>query len=83
MNFFKSFLASILGTVVAFIFIGLLLMMSVAGIATAISSEDSISVDISENSLLELDLDIPMFDHVGAPQDIEQALGLGEDVLKY
>ena len=83
MNFFKSFLASILGTVVAFIFIGLLLMMSVAGIATAISSEDSISVDISENSLLELDLDIPMFDNVGATQDIEQALGLGEDVLKY
>lgn len=83
MNFFKSFLASVLGTVVAFIFIGLLLMMSIAGIATAISSEDSISVDISENSLLELDLDIPMFDNVGATQDIEQALGLGEDVLKY
>ncbi len=83
MNFFKSFLASVLGTVVAFIFIGLLLMMSIAGIATAISSEDSISVDISENSLLELDLDMPMFDNVGATQDIEQALGLGEDVLKY
>ena len=83
MNFFKSFLASVLGTVVALIFVGLLLIMSVAGIATAVASEEAISVDVSENSLLELDLDRPMFDNVGATQDFEEALGLGEDVLKF
>ena len=83
MNFFKSFLASVLGTVVAFIFIGLLFVMSIAGIATAVSSEDALQVDIRENSLLELDLDLPMYDNVGATQDIELALGLGEEVLKY
>ena len=77
MNFFKSFLASVLGTVVAFIFIGLLFVMSIAGIATAVSSEDALQVDIRENSLLELDLDLPMYDNVGATQDIELALGLG------
>ena len=83
MNFFKSFLASVLGTVVALIFVGLLLIMSVAGIATAVASEEAIAVDVSENSLLELDLDRPMFDNVGATQDFEEALGLGEDVLKF
>ena len=83
MNFFKNFLASVLGTVVAFIFIGLLLVMSIAGIATAVSSSESIPVEISDNSLLELDLDHPMFDNVGATQDFEEALGLGDDVLKF
>ena len=83
MNFFKSFLASVLGTVVAFIFIGLLLVMSIAGIATAVSSSESVPVEISDNSLLELDLDHPMFDNVGATQDFEEALGLGDEVLKF
>ena len=83
MNFFKSFLASVLGTVVAFIFIGLILMMSIAGIATAVSSSESVPIEISDNSILELDLDRPMFDNVGATQDFEEALGLGDDVLKF
>ena len=83
MNFFKSFLASVLGTVVAFIFMGLLLTMSIAGIATAVSSSESVPIEISDNSILELDLDRPMFDNVGATQDFEEALGLGEDVLKF
>ena len=76
-------LASVLGTVVAFIFIGLILMMSIAGIATAVSSSESVPIEISENSILELDLDRPMFDNVGATQDFEEALGLGDDVLKF
>ena len=83
MNFFKSFLASVLGTVVAFIFMGLLLTMSIAGIATAVSSSESVPIEISDNSILELDLDRPMFDNVGATQDFEEALGLGDDVMKF
>ena len=80
MNFFKSFLASILGTVVAFIFIGILMMMSLAGIATAVSSEDAVPQETKENSVLELDLDIQMYDNVGATQELEEALGLGQEV---
>ena len=83
MNFFKSFLASILGTVVAFIFIGILMMMSLAGIATAVSSEDAVPQETKENSVLELDLDIQMYDNVGATQELEEALGLGQEVLKF
>ncbi|MGB1448608.1 MAG: signal peptide peptidase SppA [Flavobacteriaceae bacterium] len=83
MNFFKSFLASVLGTVVALIVIGVLLLVGIAGIATAVSSEDAIQIEISDNSILALDLDLPMYDNVGATQDFEEALGLGEEVLKF
>jgi protease IV len=83
MNFFKSFLASILGTIVAFIVVGLLMTMSIAGIATAVATEDAVPVEIKANSVLELDLDIPMYDNVGATQEFEEALGLGEEALKF
>lgn len=83
MNFFKSFLASVLGTIVAFIVVGLLMTMSIAGIATAVATEDAVPVEIKANSVLELDLDIPMYDNVGATQEFEEALGLGEEALKF
>ena len=83
MNFFKSFLASVLGTIVAFIVVGLLMTMSIAGIATALATEDAVPVEIKANSVLELDLDIPMYDNVGATQEFEEALGLGEEALKF
>ena len=83
MNFFKSFLASVLGTVVALIFIGLLMTMSLAGLATVVATEDAVPAEIKENSILELDLDIQMFDNVGATQELEEALGLGEQALKF
>ena len=83
MNFFKSFLASVLGTMVAFIVVGLLMTMSIAGLATAVATEDAVPVEIKANSVLELDLDIPMYDNVGATQELEEALGLGEESLKF
>ena len=83
MNFFKSFLASVLGTIVAFIVVGLLITMSIAGLATAVATEDAVPVEIKANSVLELDLDIPMYDNVGATQEFEEALGLGEEALKF
>jgi protease-4 len=83
MNFLKSFLASILGTVVAFVFMGIVFFMAIAGIASAFGSEETIKVDIRENSILELDLDLPVLDNVAATQEFEQVLGLGNDVLKF
>ena len=57
--------------------------MSIAGIATALATEDAVPVEIKANSILELDLDIPMYDNVGATQEFEEALGLGEEALKF
>lgn len=83
MNFFKSFLASILGTFVALLFIGIVFFMSLAGLATAVSSEEATIASISDNSILELDLDLPVFDNVTATQNLEEALGLGNTTLKF
>lgn len=57
--------------------------MSIAGLATAVATEDAVPVEIKANSVLELDLDIPMYDNVGATQEFEEALGLGEEALKF
>lgn len=83
MNFFKSFLASVLGTVVALMVIGVLFFISIASLATVISAEESTPIEIRENSLLELDLDVPVYDNIGATQEVEKVLGLGEEVLKF
>ncbi|MGB1971556.1 MAG: signal peptide peptidase SppA [Flavobacteriaceae bacterium] len=83
MNFFKSFLASVFGTIVAFIFLGILFFISIAGIASAISSEETLQADIQENSVFKLDLDIPVYDNIAATQDFEKALGLGDEVVRF
>ena len=57
--------------------------MSLAGLATVVATEDAVPAEIKENSILELDLDIQMFDNVGATQELEEALGLGEPALKF
>ncbi len=83
MNFLKSFLASILGTVVAFIFIGIVFFMAIAGIASAFGTEEALPTEVAENSVLTLDLDLPVMDNVASTQELEKALGLGDDVLKF
>ena len=83
MNFLKSFLASILGTVVAFIFIGIVFFMAIAGIASAFGTEEALQVEVAENSILQLDLDLPVMDNVASTQEFEKALGLENDVLKF
>lgn len=83
MSFLKSFLASILGTVVAFIFIFIVFFMAIAGIASAFGTEEALPTEVAENSVLTLDLDLPVMDNVAATQEFEKALGLGDDVLKF
>ena len=83
MNFLKSFLASILGTVVAFIFIGIVFFMAIAGIASTFGTEEALQVEVAENSILQLDLDLPVMDNVASTQEFEKALGLENDVLKF
>ncbi|MFM7856883.1 MAG: hypothetical protein ACKO96_34390 [Flammeovirgaceae bacterium] len=62
MNFFKSFLASCLGSLVAFIVTLFLLFFLLAGIiGTAISDGGSNQkVAINDNSVLHLKLDVPI-----------------------
>lgn len=80
MNFLRNFLASILGTLVAMILIVILFFIAAAGMATSVGLEEvEASVELRENSVLELEMDVPIYDNVAEIQSLEGALGLSPD----
>ena len=62
MNFFKSFLASLLGTFIALGLISILFFTGIAAIATSINFKTVDSAFISENSVLNIDLNTSVRD---------------------
>ena len=62
MNFFKSFLASLLGTFIALGLISVLFFRGIAAIATSINFKTVDSAFISENSVLNIDLNTSVRD---------------------
>ena len=62
MNFFKSFLASLLGTFVAMGLVAIFFFMGIAAVATSLNFEQSGSTWIKENSFLDLDLNTEVKD---------------------
>ena len=62
MNFFKSFLASLLGASVALGLIIIFFFMGIAAIATSVNLEKIDSDFMSENSILNLNLNVSVRD---------------------
>ena len=62
MNFFKSFLASLLGTFIALGLISILFFTGIAAIATSINFKTVDSAFVSENSVLNIDLNTSVRD---------------------
>ena len=62
MKFFKSFLASLLGTFVALGLVTLFFFMGIAAIATSVNFEKKEGAWIKENSVMELDLNTAVTD---------------------
>jgi protease-4 len=62
MNFFKSFLASVLGTFIAMGLIAIFFFMGIAAIATSLNFEQSKGTWIKENSVLDLNLNALVID---------------------
>ena len=62
MNFFKSFLASLLGTFIAMGLVALFFFMGIAAIATSLNFEQSKGTWIKENSVLGLNLNTKVTD---------------------
>lgn len=56
MNFFKSFLASLMGTFIALGLVAIFFFMGIAALATSLNFEQSGRTWIKENSVLDLDL---------------------------
>ena len=71
MKFFKSFLASFLGTFVAMGLVALFFFIGIAAIATSVSFEKTEGTWIGENSVLNLDLNTSIEDRGPAFNPLE------------
>jgi protease-4 len=80
MNFFKNFLASVLGTLTAIGLFFALILMLVATVASVMVSPTS-SKAIQANSVLDLNLNVPITDRNPSFDELEIILDLNEDVL--
>ena len=77
MNFFKSFLASFIGTFIALGLVTIFFFMGIAAIATSINFEKDEIAWVSESSVLELDLNTLIVDRSPAYNPIESFSGFG------
>ena len=80
MNFFKNFLAYVLGTLTAIGLFFALILMLVATVASVMVSPTS-SKAIQANSVLDLNLNVPITDRNPSFDELEIILDLNEDVL--
>ena len=71
MKFFKSFLASCLGTFAALGLVSIFLFMGIATIATSVNFEKTEGTWISENSVLDLNLNTSIIDRSPAFNPLE------------
>ncbi len=77
MNFFKSFLASFIGTFIALGLVTIFFFMGIAAIATSINFEKDELAWVSESSVLELDLNTLIVDRSPAYNPLESFSGFG------
>ena len=82
MNFLRTFFASLLGTIVAFVLGGILFLMIISSAASFVDSENGSAALIEENSILSLKLDLPIMDNVPGSQQFQISLGFDEESVK-
>ena len=80
MNFFKSFFASFLGSLVALGFILIFIFIGIAAIATAATIGSSATVYLEENSVVNLDLNKVINDRAPLLNPLEESLDLNPNV---
>jgi protease-4 len=80
MNFFKSFFASFLGSLVALGFILIFIFIGIAAIATATTIGSSATVHLEENSFVNLDLNKVINDRAPHLNPLGESLDLNPNV---
>ena len=80
MNFTRSFLAALLGSLTSFVILFIFFLIFISGIASIASLENQISF-IKESSILKLDLNKPVNERASIYQEFESLLGLDEEIL--
>ena len=80
MNFFKNFLASILGTLTALGLFFTIILILISATASIIVSPSSVK-SIKSNSVLDLNLNFPITDRNPSFDELEMIFGLDDEVL--
>ena len=80
MNFARSFIAALLGSLTSFVILFVFFLIFISGIASIASLENQISF-IKESSILKLDLNKPVNERASIYQEFESILGLDEEIL--
>ena len=80
MNFGRSFLAALLGSLTSFLIFFIILMIIISGVASIASLENQISF-IKDDSIFKLDLNKPVNERNSIYQEFESVLGLDEEIL--
>jgi protease-4 len=80
MNFLRSFFASVLGSLTAFGLFFAILLMIISASATIINAP-SVSRSLSSNSVLSLELNLPIVERPPVFDELQQFLGLEDEVM--
>ena len=80
MNFTRSFFASVLGTLTAFGLLFVILLLIISATASIFSASTGVRT-LSDNSILNLDLNLPIVERPPVFDEIQSLLGLEEEVL--
>ena len=80
MNFTRSFFASVLGTLTAFGLLFVILLLIISATASIFNASTGVRT-LSDNSILNLDLNLPIVERRPVFDEIQSLLGLEEEVL--
>ena len=80
MNFTRSFFASVLGTLTAFGLLFVILLLIISATASIFNALTGVRT-LSDNSILNLDLNLPIVERPPVFDEIQSLLGLEEEVL--
>lgn len=80
MNFTRSFFASVLGTLTAFGLLFVILLLIISATASIFNASAGVRT-LSNNSILNLDLNLPIVERPPVFDEIQSLLGLEEEVL--
>ena len=80
MNFTRSFFASVLGTLTAFGLLFVILLLIISATASIFNASTGVKT-LSDNSILNLDLNLPIVERPPVFDEIQSLLGLEEEVL--
>ena len=80
MNFTRSFFASVLGSLTAFGLLFVILLLIISATASIFNASTGVRT-LSDNSILNLDLNLPIVERPPVFDEIQSLLGLEEEVL--